>query len=180
MDEEIKVIKTIDKLETHDRLQHLYKEQEKNVFKGAEECLKTNSLSLALQERSSYIYIYAHPRTKEDGATKTLYWQPRLTKPTPQTNSYLFRCISKKDMIEVCWILPPREMWSQYDEGKITESDIVRYSIDMFVNHREKMSKSEEDDLSDGEIKHIYKEIDMYFKHQKLGKRLILPEFRLG
>ena len=177
MQENIKSI-AIDQLETHDRWQKFSKEQEVNIFKGVEDCLKSNPLSIALQDRSHYIYIWAHPRTHEDGATKVLYWQPRLTKPTPQTNSYLFRCLSKKDTVEVCWILPPREMWPEYDEGKIAASDIVRYSIDMFINHREKMSKSEEDDLSDGEIKFIYKEVDMYFKHQKLGKKLILPEFR--
>jgi hypothetical protein len=178
VDEEIKTIQIIDRLETHDRLKEVIKTQEQNVFQGAEDCLKRNKLSLALQDRSPYIYIFAHPRTMEDGLTKALYWQPRLTKPKSQTNSYLFRCLSHQDQIEVCWILPPREMWPEYDAGKITESDIVRWSIDMFVNHRFKLDQEYHDDLSDGEIKHIYKEIDLYFKHQKLGKRLILPDFK--
>ena len=74
----------INRLETHDRLQHFVKDQSINIFQGADECLKKNTLSLALQEKSSYVYLFAHPRTADDGVTKIMYWQPRLTKPEAQ------------------------------------------------------------------------------------------------
>jgi len=145
----------IDRLETHDRLLHFKKDQADIIAQGAEECLKRNSLSLALQERSPYIYIFAHPRTAEDGVTKRLLWQPRLGKPKAQTNSYLFRAVSKTDILEVCWILPPRELWSQYEKGKITENPIVMWSIDQFMNHREKLEEKDPEDIHESRIRQI-------------------------
>jgi hypothetical protein len=53
----------INKLETHDRLLSFQKEQRNLIQEGCEECLKKNPYSLALQEKSKYIYIFAHPRT---------------------------------------------------------------------------------------------------------------------
>lgn len=149
----------LNRLETHDRLLHLKKEQEANVFQGAEDCLKKNPLSLALQDKSHYIYMYAHPRTSDDGVTKRMIWQPRLTKPLPQTNSYLFRAVSKTDEIEVCWLLPPRELWNQYRQGNITEDNTVLWSINEFETNRKQMSKAAHDDLTDEKIKIIYKQI---------------------
>lgn len=149
----------LNRLETHDRLLHFKKEQEVNVYQGAEDCLKKNSLSLALQDKSHYIYLFAHPRTADDGVTKVMYWQPRLTKPTPQTNSYLFRAISKTDEIEVCWLLPPRELWNQYRQGYVTEHELVLWSINEFETNRNHMGKAEHDDLSEEKIKKIYNSI---------------------
>ena len=98
----------VDRLETHDRLLHFKKDQALNIAQGAEDCLKRNPLSLAIQSRSPYVYLFAHPRTADDGFTKRMLWQPRLTRPKAQTNSYLFRAQSNSDVIEVCWLLPPR------------------------------------------------------------------------
>lgn len=174
----MEIIKKLDTLETHDRLNHVIKEQSVNIFHGAEECLKSNAMSLIFQDHSHYIYIFAHPRTSDDGVNKRMLWQPRLTRPDPQTNSYLFRAKSKSDEIEVCWIIPPRELWPEYQEGKVTESEIVCWSIDMFVNHRNKLKENHPEDLSDGEIKYIYKQVDIHFTNKKLGKKLILPDYK--
>jgi hypothetical protein len=146
----------VNRLEAHDRLLHFKEDQAINIFQGAEDCLKKNSLSLALQQHSPYVYMFAHPRTADDGFTKRMIWHPRLTKPKPQTNSYLFRAISGTDEIEVCWLLPPREMWKQYEKGKITENDLVLWSIDQFEFHRDQLAKGASDDLSDEKIKSIY------------------------
>ncbi len=150
----------IDRLETHDRLLHFKKTQEVNIFQGAEDCLKKNPLSLSLQDKCPYLYMFAHPRTDDDGVTKKMFWQPRLTKPKPQTNSYLFRATSKTDNIEVCWLLPPREMWHQYKIGNVTESDLVLWSIDQFENNRKNLGKKDPEDFLDEKILQIYKEIN--------------------
>jgi hypothetical protein len=149
----------LNRLETHDRLLHFKKDQEANVFQGAEDCLKKNPLSLALQDRCHYIYMFAHPRTCEDGVTKKMFWQPRLTKPEPQTNSYLFRAISKTDEVEICWLLPPSDMWNQYRQGNITESDLVLWSINEFQTNRKNLGKPDHDDLTEKKVKSIYKQI---------------------
>lgn len=145
----------IDRLETHDRLLHLKKDQANNISQGAEDCLKRNPNSLAMQKYFPYIYIFAHPRTMDDGFTKRMLWQPRLTKPKAQTNSYLFRAISNTDLLEIIWLLPPRELWTQYETGNILESSDILTSIRNFENFREELERPHEDDLSEREIKRI-------------------------
>ena len=157
----------LNRLETHDRLEHFKKDQEVNIFEGAEDCMKSNSLSLALQDKSPYIYIFAHPRT-HDGVNKKMFWQPRLTKPTPQTNSYLFRAVSNTDEIEVCWLLPPIEIWPQYKRGNLTEHELVLWSINQFQFNREKMAEPEHDDLRYEKVQDIYRKVCAELKNEKI------------
>lgn len=162
----------VNRLETHDRLLHLKQDQALNVNQGAEDCLKRNRLSLALQECSPYVYIFAHPRTADDGVTKRMLWQPRLTKPTPQTNSYLFRAKSKTDTIEVCWLLPPTEMWDQYKKQNVTASDIVLWSIDQYKNNRLQLGAKENDDLDDEIARKIYLKVLTELKQENVADSL--------
>lgn len=162
----------INRLETHDRLVYFKKDQSQIISHGCEDCLKRNPLSLMLQEKSPYIYIFAHPRTADDGVTKRMLWQPRLTKPEPQTNSYLFRAQSKSDIIEICWMIPPREMWNAYKKGNVTESDIVLMSIDLFENKRNELAKPDPNDLPDNIINDIYMRIKTEHNEQLLMERL--------
>jgi hypothetical protein len=161
----------ITRLETHDRLEHFKQDQSQNISQGCDDCLKINPLSLALQEKSPYIYIFAHARTADDGVNKRVLWQPRLSKPTPQTNSCLFRVQSKTDISEVCWILPPEEMWSQYMKGKVTESNIVLWSIDQYVNHRHEMKQPCAGDLTKDQIYNIYRQIGREMDEEKRQKK---------
>ena len=148
----------LNRLETHDRLLHFKKDQEANIFQGAEDCLKKNPDSLFFQSKSPYIYMFAHPRTADDGVTKRMLWQPRLWKPKAQTNSYLFRAKSHTDLIQICWILPPEELWFQYRGGNITENEYVLWSIDQYCFHRDKLEADEKDDLSDEQGRPIMQE----------------------
>jgi len=163
----------INRLETHDRLQHFIKDQSINIAEGANDCLKKNALSLAIQEKCAYVYIFAHPRTSDDGMTKRMLWQPRLTKPSPQTNSYLFRAKSKTDVLEVFWLLPPREMWNQYKKGKVTQNEWVLWSIDQFTHNKVNMGKPEKDDVSESVAKNIYKQIALEMDQENRNISLI-------
>jgi hypothetical protein len=158
----------IDRLETHDRLLHFKKDQAINIAQGAEDCLKRNSLSLALQERSPYVYLFAHPRTADDGVTKIMWWQPRLTKPSAQTNSYLFRAVSKSDIMEVIWLLPPEELWGQYKKGNVTEDELITYSINQFRFNRKELEAAFKDDLPDEAARNIYREVIFSLRQPKL------------
>lgn len=149
----------INRLETHDRLQHLKKDQSQNIFKGAEYCIKKNPLSLALQEKSPYIYIFAHPRTAEDGVTKVMYWQPRLGIPEAQTNSYLFRVISNTDIIEVIWLIPDKMYWEQYKKGNVTENEIALWSINQYQTNKKELEKPHPDDMPEERAKVIFKTV---------------------
>lgn len=163
----------LNRLEAHDRLLHFKQDQSQNIFQGAEDCLKKNTLSLALQERSPYIYIFAHPRTHDDGVTKVMYWQPRLTKPEAQTNSYLFRAISHTDMMEVCWLIPPEEMWKQYQKGNVTEDPTVLWSINQYKNNKKNLQRKDVEDLPEEKILEIYRTISA---NNEKTKPLILEE----
>lgn len=157
----------VDRLETHDRLEHFKKDQNDSINEGLMVCLRENPLSIALQERSPYIYVFAHPRTREDGV-KVMYWQPRLSKPLMQTNSYLFRIKSFSDECEVMWMLPPREMWAEYEKGKLAESEIIIWSIDRFKNDRSAMEQPEADDLPDYVGICILEEVQRILRQDKL------------
>ncbi len=153
--------------ETHDRLLHFKKTQEANIFQGAEDCLKRNEDSLFYQDRSPYVYIFAHPRTADDGVTKRMLWQPRLLKPAAQTNSYLFRATSHSDNLEVIWLIPPREMWPQYSKGKVTENELAIWSINQFINDRESLERKDPEDLSEERAKQILRELVTFKKMKK-------------
>lgn len=147
----------ISKLETHDRFEYLIKDQSDKIAQGASDCLTKNPDSLRLQEKSHYIYIFAHPRTHENGVDKKLYWQPRLLKPKAETNSYLFRADSNTDILEICWLIPPEELWGQYKKGNVTESNWCSWSIDQYLNNRQALEKPLENDWTDEQAWNIFK-----------------------
>jgi len=149
----------LNRLETHDRLLHFKKDQEANVFQGAEDCLKRNPLSLALQDKCHYVYMFAHPRTDDDGVSKRLIWQPRLTKPEAQTNSMLFKGYPGSDKVKIIWMIPDESMWPQYKKGNVTESSIVSESIYKFCTNKKELEAPEDDDFTDEQINAIYLEI---------------------
>jgi len=161
----------INRLETHDRLQHFINDQTNNIQKGIDDCLKKNPLSLDYQEHSPYVYIYGHSKTlgldeklkyladgwnPKDIPEKKMFFQPVITKPKPTPNTFLCRALSKTDILEICWILPPKEFWEQYKKGNVIEnSDIIAWSIHQYLHNFEELSKPDKDDLSDERCKMI-------------------------
>lgn len=162
----------INRLEAHDRLLHLKKDQSQIITQGAEDCLKRNRLSIAMQKYSPYIYIFAHARTADDGVNKRILWQPRLSRPKAQSNSYLFRVKSHTDILEICWDIPARELWHQYLEGKITENPLALWSINQYLFNKINLEYPYPDDLSEEKCKWIYetiaREIDEEVRMEKL------------
>jgi len=147
----------INRLEAHDRLKHFRKDQEQNIFQGAEECLKKNPLSLAIQEKMPYVYLFAHPRTGDDGVTKVMYWQPRISIPACEDNSYLFRAISNTDLVDVVWLIPPMAMWGQYEMGKVTESNDVLWCINQYKSNKSVLERPHPDDWPEERSQQILK-----------------------
>ena len=162
----------LNRLETHDRLLHLIKDQSKAVAEGAEDCLKRNPTSLALQSKSPYIYIYGHARTTDDGLNKKLFWQARLEKPAPESNSYLFRAKSHTDILETCWILPPHETWGQYKKENVVASEMVAWSIHQYKTNRIEMAKPFPDDMNKEQIARVYLEIATEMEQDQRMKKM--------
>lgn len=151
----------IDVLDAHDRVEHL-KKQSFSIADCCQDLINQRPFG------DVPFYIFAHARTDDDGVTKRLIWQPRLTKPKAQTNSMLFKVCPGTENVKVIWMIPPREYWDSFEKGKVTESEIVRESIENFQNNRELLEKPEDDDLSDDKIDAIYREISRSNKYQKL------------
>lgn len=141
-------------LEAHDRM----KEFTKKDFSISECC---QNLIDQRPFGDHPFYIFAHTRTEEDGFTKRLIWQPRLTKPKSQTNSMLFKAYPGTDQLKVIWILPTRELWNNYKIGMVTQNKTVLESIDKFENHRIQLDAPEDDDLSDEKIDQIYRNLSI-------------------
>lgn len=157
----------INRLETHDRLEH-FKKQSFDIG----ECCQDIVNQRPFGEHS--FYIFAHARTDDDGVTKRLIWQPRLTKPKAQTNSMLFKAFPGSDNIEIKWIIPAEELWKQFQEGNLLEDTMVLKSIRNYLSDKEEMERKEEDDLEDHQIDAIYRNIATAGKTNRLG--LILPK----
>lgn len=142
----------LNRLETHDRFEHFTK-QSFSISECCQDLIDQRPFG------NHPFYIFAHARTDEDGVTKRLIWQPRLTKPKAQTNSMLFKAYPGTDTIKIIWMIPARELWDQYKKGNITESKTIRDSLYDFQHFRAKLEAPEEDDLSDVQIDLIYREI---------------------
>lgn len=161
----------INKLETHDRLL----EFKKNDFDIGARCQKI------IDSRpfgDHQFYIFAHARTHDDGVTKRMIWQPRLTKPEAQENSMLFRVKPGSDNVRVMWIIPAKEMWKEYEKGKMIEDETICWSINMFKNKRKDLEAKEPDDLSDARIDEIYREISAEALRKK-GKRFFSSTLKI-
>jgi hypothetical protein len=156
----------INPLDAHDRLQHFTK-QSSDIGECCQDLINKRPFG------DYPFYIFAHPRTADDGVTKLMIWQPRLTKPKSQTNSMLFKAYPGTDIVKIIWIIPPREMWKQYEKGKLTENKFISESIHDFENNRAKLEQKEEDDLPDEKIDQIYKEISFAARNAK-GKTALV------
>lgn len=178
MNEPIK-LKTIDKLDAHDRLLELHKEAD-YISQGCQDCINNRP-----QEFGNHpFYIFAHKRELsfderhslwiqdleqafknmnerrwtnfEEVPSTRLIWSPRLTKPSTQTNSMLFKAYPPGDTIKIIWMIPDPSLWDQYTQGKLAENKVVSESIYDFKNNKRKLEAKEDDDLSDFEINAIY------------------------
>lgn len=146
-----KILK-LDPFETHDRYESFVK-QNFDIGECCQDLINKRPFG------NHAFYIFAHARTDDDGVTKRMIWQPRLTKPKAQTNSMLFKAYPGTDNVKIIWMIPAREMWPQFERGKMTENELVWQSIQDFQYNREKLEEAESDDLNDAQIDMVYREI---------------------
>lgn len=168
----------VNRLETHDRLQHFTK-QSFDIGECCQDLINQKPFG------EHPFYIFAHPRTigmdeklklftsgkyasMEEVPDKTIIWQPRLTKPQAQENSMLFKAYPGTDVVKVIWMIPARELWDEYTKGKMMENKTVSESIDIFKTNKQKLEEKEADDLDDAQIDKIYREISSGAKSANL------------
>jgi hypothetical protein len=159
--------------ETHDRFEDFTKKTSKQALTIGE-CVQ----DLVNQRPfGNYpFYIFTHSRTDDDGVTKRLIHQPRLTKPKAQTNSMLFKAYPGSDKIKIIWMIPAREMWKQYKKGNVTQSETVAWSIQQFQHNRNELERSEPDDLTDEQIDAVYRSLGQQARYDKRIAKIYLGE----
>jgi flavin-dependent dehydrogenase len=79
----------------------------------------------------------------------------------------LFKAYPPGDTIKVIWIVPKRELWSNYGLGMICENKIISESIHDFQHNRKKLEQLDDDDLDDKAANAIYTEIARNAKNKK-------------
>lgn len=105
-----------------------------------------------------YDFIFPK-RADENSFVQILFHQPRLTKPNPLPGTTLLRLNPKEpDQIGIIWILPHKEAFNNYSEGKIYSDPIVYQSIQNYLHHREYLMRREPDEPSEEECRNIYKQ----------------------
>ena len=159
----------IDRLETHDRLLEFQKQAatiddcckkliDAKPFGNHPFYIFAHTRTLDLQERYK-LWLTGKYKSVEEAPTSKLIWQPRLTKPKAQTNSMLFKGYPGSDRIDVIWIIPDRSLWGQYEDGLISENNLVKKSIHDFQFDRKKLERKDESDLTDEQIDAIYRDL---------------------
>ena len=71
-------------------------------------------------------------------------------------------------------MLPPREQWSQYKKGNVTENDIVNWSINQFTNHRENLAAPYAEDFFQERINAILQDIAREMEEEARMKKMSL------
>ena len=184
----------IDILEAHDRLEHFNKQAD-YISEGCQDCIRNrpeefgnhsfyifaHKREIEMDERislfnldlqyhlTSVTYVRKYVRL-EDVPTARLIWEPRLTKPLAQTNSMLFKYYPETDLVDVKYIIPPRELWDQYKKYYLTENKVVVESIYNFENNRMLINAPDDDDLSDEVIGKIYQEMALNAKNKRYSR----------
>lgn len=161
----MKIMK-LNKLDTHDRLEYFTK-QSFNIAECCQDIIDKRPFG------EVPFYIFAHTRTDDNNAgIKRLIWQPRLTKPTAQTNSMLFKVYPGTDNVKIIWMIPAKELWPQFEKGLMMQNKTVLNSINAYKNNREALEEPEADDLNDEQINDIYKNIRISAKAKNAFKKI--------
>lgn len=155
----------VNRLEAHDRLESV-KQQGLDISKCCQDLIDQRPFD------DHAFYIWAHARTMDDGITKNLLWQPRLTKPHAGTNSMLFKVKPGSDEVKIIWMIPDEALWDNFKKGQLMENEIVYNSIQDYLHNRTKLEAKEPDDMTNKQIKDFY--LAKYGKNKNKVKLLRL------
>jgi|SRR6185312_8341857 len=141
----------INTFETHDRLLN-YQNKQMDMSDAIMECIRN-----VPDDIKSSFYVFGHSRTIQfdekvgmmklghHSAEKRLIWTPRITKPKAEPNSYLFLCRKNSDIIEIIWMLPQLEMWSEYAPGKMMHNENIWISINSYIDNLDLLNAADKE-----------------------------------
>lgn len=142
----------VNTFETHDRFLHF---QTRDY--GADAQAKKIVDSKPFGDNPYYIFV--HTRQTDTTLDQRVIWQPRMLKPVPQLNSMLFRVGKNATEFDVIWIIPPVEIWPEFDKGNIHENEVVKRSIYMFTKRFSELSMPFPDDLTGEQAQNVLFEL---------------------
>lgn len=151
-------------LETDDRFLH-FKGQDYGVDDTAKLIVDSKPFG------DNPYYIFVHTRQTDTTLDHRVIWQPRMLKPTPQLNSMLFRVPRGSTSFEVIWIIPPVEIWPEFDKGQIHENQVIKQSIYLFQRKFFELSQPHPQDLTGEDAQNV-----MFEMYPLIFKRETLPE----
>src|SRR5215831_3730162 len=127
-------IMKLNRLDTHDRLTQFTKQ---NFDIG--ECCQDLIDKRPFGEHP--FYIYAHPRTEDDGVNKRMIWQPRLTKPKASPNSMLFKAYPGKNTIKIISMLPAGASREQLMKGHNMNNATSPSTMSSYIHKRKRLQE---------------------------------------
>ena len=151
-------------LETDDRFLH-FKSQDFGINEQARQIIEAKPFG------DNPYYIFVHTRQTDTTLDHRVIWQPRLLKPIPQLNSMLFRVPKGAKAVDVIWVIPPAEIWPEFDKGKIHENDVVQQSVYLFTKMFKQLSEPFPDDLTGEQAQDV-----MFEMYPLIFKRDTLPD----
>lgn len=128
-----------------------------NSEKDYSDCIQNIIQSNPFGDNKFYIFSFVK-RVDDVSGIKKMYHQARLTKPEPLPGTTLLR-VDPRDpgAATIIWTLPNEESFHLYKQGKAFENSFVHECVDKFLNNRAELMKKEEGDLTEEEIREIYK-----------------------
>ena len=135
-------------LETDDRFLH-FKAQDFGTNATAKKIVDSKPFG------DNPYYIFVHTRQTDTTLDHRVIWQPRMIKPIPQLNSMLFRVPRGGGDFQVIWIIPPVEIWREFDKGQIHHNDVVGESIYLFQKRFQELAAPFVDDLTSEEAQDV-------------------------
>lgn len=104
-----------------------------------------------------YIYSFMKRVCDITGAKK-LYHFTRLTKPDPIPGTTLLRADPEyPEEVKIIWSLPNDEAFNLYKVGRMFSDPFVHECIMKYLHNRDELMKPEDGDLSEDQIKEIYR-----------------------
>lgn len=146
-------LKPLDIFDIHDKHEYFTKNGDFSIGQIVQQIIDSKPFG------DNAFYLFAHSRTADDGYQKKILWQPRLSKPSCEPNSMLFKVRPGSDEVRIIWMIPEEHLWKEYEKGKVCESSVIEKSIHDFKKNRKALEASEPDDPNELQMKAIYKEI---------------------
>lgn len=125
---------------------------------GYVKCIQDLILSKPFGDRKFYIFSFVK-RVHDSSGVKKMYHQPRLTRPEPIAGTTLMKVDPKcPDTAKIIWTLPNQENFGLYKYNKVFADPFVHECIDKFTKNPKQLMQPDPDDLTDDQIREIYKE----------------------